>query len=188
MSELRKQLGLLDVFSVSAGAMISSGLFILPAIAFSQAGPAVILSYFFASLLIIPTVLSKAELVTAMPRAGGTYFFVERSFGALWGLFGGLAGWFSLALKSAFAVVGMAILIEAVMQMAFSTLLNPRHLKAIGVLCCLAFTALNIVSVKHTGRFQVLLVGMLLAILALFVFFGGGAVKAFRYRGFMAAG
>ena len=71
--DLKKELGLLDVFAVSTGAMISSGLFILPAIAFAKAGPAVILSYLLASILILPSVLSKAELATAMPRAGGTY-------------------------------------------------------------------------------------------------------------------
>ena len=99
MAELKKQLGALDVFSVASGAMISSGLFVLPAIAFMKAGPAMILSYFLASLLIIPSVLSQAELATAMPRAGGTYFYVERSLGTIWGLFGGVANWFSLALK-----------------------------------------------------------------------------------------
>jgi amino acid transporter/mannitol/fructose-specific phosphotransferase system IIA component (Ntr-type) len=188
MAQLRKQLGSLDVFAVAAGAMISSGLFVLPAIAFTKAGPAVILSYLFASILIIPSVLSKAELATAMPRAGGTYFFVERSLGPIWGLFSGLASWFSLALKSAFAVVGIAVLVEIVLQMVFPTQLEPWHLKAIAALCCIGFTALNIVSVKLTSRFQVLLVGMLRAILALFVLFGAGSVEAVRYRGFLEKG
>jgi len=188
VAQLKKQLGLLDVFAVAAGAMISSGLFVLPAIAFARTGPAVILSYFFASILIIPSVLSKAELATAMPRAGGTYFYVERSLGPVWGLFGGLAGWFSLALKSAFAVVGMAVLIEVVLQMVFPVRLEPWHLKAIAAACCLGFSALNIVSVRQTGRFQVLLVGILLAILALFVFFGAGAIEAVRYKGFLQKG
>jgi len=188
VAQLKKQLGSLDVFAVAAGAMISSGLFVLPAIAFAKAGPAVILSYFFASLLIIPSVLSKAELATAMPRAGGTYFYVERSLGAVGGLFSGLASWFSLALKSAFAVVGMAILIEVVLQMLFPTQLEQWHLKVIAALCCLGFTALNIVSVKHTGRFQVLLVAMLLAILAFFVAFGARAVETVRYTGFLEKG
>ena len=185
---LKKQLGLLDVFSVAAGAMISSGLFVLPAIAFAKAGPAVILSYLFASILILPSVLSKAELATAMPRAGGTYFYIERSLGPIWGLFSGFAGWFSLALKSAFAVVGMAILIEVVLQLVLPTQLEPWHLKTIAVLCCLGFTALNIISVKHTSKLQVLLVGTLLAILAFFVVSGSGAVEAVRYRGFLEKG
>ncbi len=188
MAKLKKQLGLPDVFAVGAGAMISSGLFILPAIAFTKAGPGVILSYFFASILIIPSVLSKAELATAMPRAGGTYFFVERSLGPIWGLFSGLASWFSLALKSAFAVVGMAVFTDVVLQEVFPVQLESWHLKAIGVLCCLAFMGLNIVSVKHTSRFQILLVITLLAILSFFVIFGAGAVEAVRYKGFMEKG
>ncbi len=188
MIKLSKQLGALDVFAVAAGAMISSGLFVLPALAFQKSGPAVILSYLFASFLIIPSVLSKAELSTAMPRAGGTYFFVERSLGPIWGVFSGLASWFSLALKSAFAVVGMAVLIEIVVHMVLSIQLEPWHLKVIVAFCCIGFTVLNIVSVKLTSRFQVLLVGILLAILAFFVLFGSGSVEAVRFKGFMGKG
>ncbi|MHC4495260.1 MAG: amino acid permease, partial [Planctomycetota bacterium] len=188
LTQLKKQLGLPDVFGVAAGAMISSGLFVLPAIAYTKAGPAVILSYFFASILIIPSVLSKAELCTAMPRAGGTYFFIERSLGPVFGLFSGFAGWFSLALKSAFAVVGMAVLIEVVLQQVFSVQVNDWHLKLAGVACCLAFTGLNVVSVKHTSRFQALLVGTLLAVLAFFVISGAGSVEAARYKGFLDKG
>jgi amino acid transporter/mannitol/fructose-specific phosphotransferase system IIA component (Ntr-type) len=108
--------------------------------------------------------------------------------GSIWGLFSGFAGWFSLALKSAFAVVGMAVLIEVVLQMLSPGQLNPWHLKAIAIACCLGFTILNIVSVKHTGRFQVLFVGILLAILAFFVIFGARAVEPVRYKGFLEKG
>jgi len=170
LTELRRQLGALDVFAVAAGAMISSGLFILPAIAYAKAGPGVIVSYLLASILILPSVVGKAELATAMPRAGGTYFFVERSFGPLLGLFSGLAGWFSLALKSAFAVVGMAILVEVVVAELLGGQLHVAYQKAIGVACCLVFTGLNIVSVKHTSRLQVFLVGGLLVAPASAVF------------------
>jgi len=131
---------------------------------------------------------SKAELATAMPRAGGTYFFIERSLGSMCGLFGGLAGWFSLVLKSAFAVVGMSIIIEIVLQRTLAVSLGPWHLKAIGVLCCLGFTALNIISVKHTSRFQILLVATLLVVLSLFMVLGTGAIEAVRYKNFLGKG
>jgi len=186
--QLKRQLGLLDIFAVGTGAMISSGLFVLPAMAYAKAGPAVVLSYLFASILVIPSVLSKAELATAMPRAGGTYFYIERSLGPAFGLFSGFAGWFSLALKSAFAIVGMAVLIEVAVQQVFGTQIAAWHLKAAGVACCLAFTGLNIVSVKHTSRFQILLVGLLLGLLAFFVAFGSGSVEAARYKGFLEKG
>ncbi|MBN1765852.1 MAG: amino acid permease [Sedimentisphaerales bacterium] len=188
MAILKRQLRLIDVFSIAAGAMISSGLFILPAIAFARAGPAMIVSYFLASVLFLPSILSKAELATAMPRAGGTYFFVERSLGSLWGVFSGLADWFSLSLKSAFAIVGMAILIEITLEVIFSISFSPWLLKLISCLCCLAFTALNVVSVKHTSRFQTVLTCLLLALLALFVLLGCRSVEAARFSPFMGKG
>jgi APA family basic amino acid/polyamine antiporter len=188
LDQLKKQLGLIDVFAVASGAMISSGLFVLPAIAFAKAGPALILSYLLASILILPGVFSQAELATAMPRAGGTYFYVERSLGQIWGLFGGFANWFSVALKSAFAIVGMAIFIEVVLNVVFHIQVSQNQIKVIASLCCLGFTALNIVSVKHTSRFQIWLVGILLVILALFMFFGSGSVEAVRYKNFLEKG
>jgi amino acid transporter/mannitol/fructose-specific phosphotransferase system IIA component (Ntr-type) len=188
LAQLKKQLGSLDVFAVAAGAMISSGLFVLPAIAYGTAGPAVVLSYLFASLLIVPSALSQAELATAMPRAGGTYFYVERSLGPIWGLFGGLANWFSVAMKSAFAVIGMAVLIEVTLHEVFGVQTVPWHLKAFGVVCCFGFMAINIISVKHTSRFQILLVGILLALLGFFVVFGAGRAEAVRFKGFLDKG
>jgi amino acid transporter len=41
--KIKRQLGLLEVICVSSGVMISSGLFILPAIAYTQTGPAMVL-------------------------------------------------------------------------------------------------------------------------------------------------
>ena len=185
---LKKELALADVFAIASGAMISSGLFVLPAIAYAKAGPAVILSYFFASLLIIPSVLCQAELGSAMPRAGGMYFYVERSLGAIPGLFTGLADWFSLALKSAFAVVGIAIFIELTLLQLFDISMALWQLKAIAIISCIVFTVLNIVSVKHTSKFQVLLVIALFAILAVFVVFGAKKVEFARYDGFFDKG
>jgi APA family basic amino acid/polyamine antiporter len=102
--ELKKGLGLFGVFAIAAGAMISSGLFILPGLAFARCGPAAILAYIIAGILVLPTALSKAELVTAMPKAGGDYFYITRSLGFAAGTIAGLASWLSLSLKSAFAL------------------------------------------------------------------------------------
>ena len=60
--KLKKTLNLLDVFCIASGAMISSGLFILPGLAHAQAGPAVVLSYFLAGLLAIRSEEHTSEL------------------------------------------------------------------------------------------------------------------------------
>ena len=180
---LERKLGFWGVFCIAAGAMISSGLFILPAIAFREAGPAMVVAYALASLMAIPATLSKAELATAMPRSGGSYFFIERSMGALPGTLAGLAAWLSISLKSAFALVGIG---------AFAVLvwpeMGPVGMKAVAVGCCVFFTGLNCLSVKHTGRFQIVMVGALLLILAFFVGHGIPEVQLQSLGGFMDKG
>jgi len=188
--KLKRKLGFWSVFCIAAGAMISSGLFILPGQAFKISGPAVILAYALAALMVVPALLSQAELATAMPKSGGSYFFIERSMGALPGTLAGLAGWFSLALKSAFAMIGIG---------AFAQLIFPQSdlspgqwewlVKGIAIACCLVFMALNILSVKVTGRLQIAMVAGLLAVLAIFVITGLGNVRQHpNYDNFLSAG
>jgi len=110
MDKMRKELGLAGVFSVAAGSMISSGLFVLPGIAYRHAGPGVILAYILAALAMLPAVLAKSELSTAMPKSGGSYFYIERSLGGLAGTACGFSQWASVSLKSAFALIGIGAL------------------------------------------------------------------------------
>lgn len=74
-------------------------------------GPAVALTYALACLLAVPSVFSQAELATAMPRSGGTYFVVERSLGTLAGTIVGLLSWLSISVKACFALVGVGTLV-----------------------------------------------------------------------------
>lgn len=181
--KLKKELGLLDVFCISAGAMISSGLFVLPALAYVKTGPAIIISYAIASILIIPTILSKSELITALPRTGGIFVFVDRSMGPLIGTLAGLASWFSLAFKTAFALLGMGI---------FITLLFPNisliHIKLIATTFCIIFTLINMLGVKHSGRFQTLMVIALLGTLILYIVVGGFNIEVYHYLPFAPMG
>lgn len=175
--KLKKELGLLEVFCISTGAMISSGLFILPALAYSKAGPYVIFAYMIAGILVIPTVLSKAELTTAMPKTGGIFFFTDRSMGPMMGTLGGLSAWFSLAFKSAFALLGIGI---------FAILFNPglslMQIKIIAILCIIIFTGVNLFGVKLAGRIQIYIVIVLLILLALYVIAGVFFIDMSRYR------
>ena len=181
--KLKRKLGFWSVFCIATGAMISSGLFVLPGLAFRHAGAAVVLSYALAGLMVIPAMLSKAELATAMPKSGGTYFFIHRSMGALPGMLAGLANWFSIALKSAFALIGIG---------AFAQLIRPGTeewvMKAIAIACCVVFTILNILSVKGVGRVQIVLVAVLLGILGVFVSFGMPATRHAHFENFMDKG
>ncbi len=181
--ELKKPLGALDVFCIAAGAMISSGLFVLPGVMFLNVGPAMILAYGLACLLMTPNVLSAMELATAMPKAGGTYFFIERSLGPFAGTFAGFAEWFSTALKGAFALVGMGTF-----AMLLFGELPEFQIDLIGAGCCVVFVVLNLVSVKGTGRFQSIMVFALLAILLGYVGLGATRIDVDHYKPFMPKG
>jgi amino acid transporter/mannitol/fructose-specific phosphotransferase system IIA component (Ntr-type) len=165
--KLKKNLGLLEVFSISSGAMISSGLFILPALGFVKSGPALVFAYIIASILILPTVLAKAELATAMPKTGGIYFFTDRSMGPMMGTLGGLAAWFSLAFKTAFALLGMGIIL-----VIFNPGLTLFQIKLVAVACCLLFMFINLYGVKFSAKFQVGLVILLFILLIIYVVVG----------------
>lgn len=159
---------MLEVFSIATGAMISSGLFVLPAVIFAEIGYGVVITYLLAGAMMIPSLLAKAELATAMPKSGGTYFFVERSLGSLLGSFAGFAGWFSIALKGAFALVGIG---------AFWTLINPTTspitYKFIALSFVIVFTLINLTGVHGSAKSQVIMVGALILILAVYIIAGG---------------
>ena len=168
MSNLTRKLGLLDVFCIASGAMVSSGLFVLPGLAHAQAGPAVIFSYFLAGILATTGMLSVAEIITAMPKAGGDYFFITRTMGPAAGTAAGILSWFSLALKSSFALVGMA---------GFLVLVVPIDPLLISTGTCFLFIFLNILGVKEASLLQVFLVIGLLVLMIFYVVLGSGTVR-----------
>jgi len=175
-----KKLALAEVFSFSSGSMISSGLFVLPAIIFASLGPSVVTVYLLASIMVIPAMLAKAELATAMPKSGGTYFFVERSLGSLLGSFAGFAGWFSIALKGAFALVGIG---------AFWTYINPdatpTSIKIVALCFVVFFTIINLVGVHSSAKTQVLMVGILLILLIAYIIFGAAKIQFLSVKGYI---
>jgi len=165
---LKKALNLFDVFAIASGAMISSGLFILPGLAFARAGPAIIVSYLLAGLLSLPGMLSIAEMITAMPKAGGDIFTIIRSMGPGIGTVTGLLSWFSLSMKATFALVGMAV---------FTNLMISFEPHLISIAFCLVFVLINFIGIKEAGRTQTALVIFLLTLMILYIIRGVPAVK-----------
>ncbi len=177
--KLAKKLGLIHVFAIAAGAMISSGLFILPGLAHARAGPAVVLSYFLAGLLAMGGLLSIIELTTAMPKAGADYFYISRAMGPAMGTAAGLLSWFSLSLKGAFALVGAAVLMAPVI---------PIHPHVIGLGVGLAFILVNLAGAREAARFQVVLVLGLLGLMLFFIAEGLPRVNVRHFEPFAPYG
>jgi len=165
--QLKHKLNLWDIFCIASGIMISSGLFILPSIVYRYAHSNIVISYFLAGIFMLPSVLSKAELITAMPKAGGTYFFIERSFGPFLGIFGGLAGFVSFSLKSAFALVGMGVFLEY-----FFPSVNYFQIKILAASLCGLFIIINLFSIKISARVQNVMVIFVISICFLYIILG----------------
>jgi amino acid transporter len=179
MKELERDLGLPSVLAISIGAMIGSGIFILPALALGIAGPAVIVAYALAGVLVVPAALSKSEMATAMPEAGGTYIYIERGMGPLLGTVAGVGTWFSLSFKGALALVGGV----PYLLLLFDLPLRPVALGLAGVLILV-----NVVGAKQTGRLQVVIVTVMLAALGWFAAGSAGSVQGGNYADFFGAG
>ncbi|MEM6338022.1 MAG: amino acid permease, partial [Bacteroidota bacterium] len=170
--KLKKELGLFDVYAVSTGAMFSSGFFLLPGLAAAKAGPAVGLAYLLAGVLIMPAMLSVAELTTAMPKSGGAYYFITRALGPAAGTVGGLGTYIALTLKTVFALVGIG---------AYASLFIDFDVETVAVVLTVFFAVLNIVGAKETTRLQRFLVSILVGVLLLFLFEGARSVVHLDY-------
>jgi len=179
MKELERDLGLPSVLAISIGAMIGSGIFILPALALGIAGPAVICAYALAGLLVVPAALSKSEMATAMPEAGGTYIYIERGMGPLLGTIAGIGTWFSLSFKGALALVGGV----PYLLLLFDLPLEPVALGLAAILI-----VINVVGAKQTGRLQVAIVVVMLAALGWFAAGSAPNVQSANYANFFADG
>ncbi|MFC6769146.1 amino acid permease [Natrinema soli] len=177
--ELERDLGLFAVVAISIGAMIGSGIFILPGLALKTAGPAVILAYLLAGVLVLPAALSKAEMATAMPEAGGTYIYIERGMGPLLGTIAGVGTWFSLSFKGALALVG---------GVPYVLYLFDLPVKPVALALAAVLVLVNLFGAKQTGRLQIAIVAVMLAAMVWFVVGGLPSTDSTYYGGFFDEG
>jgi len=178
---MKKGLGFWDVFCIAAGAMISSGIFVLPGLAFLLVGPAMVISYLIAGSLALIGVFSVIELATAMPKAGGDYYFLTRSLGPLVGTVSGLLSWFALSLKTAFAVFGLA-------EVVFLLSGGRVPLFATAVPVTFFFVFLNIKGTEAAAKFEVVLVFALLLLMGGYFVIGAPNIQLSHFRPFIVEG
>lgn len=177
---LKKELGLLSVYALATGATLSSGFFLLPGLAYKEAGPAMVLCYMLAVIPLIPAMFSIVELGSAMPRAGGAYYFLDRTMGPMIGTIGGLGTWFALMLKTAFALIGMG---------AYIKLYIPGlQIEPVAAVLAAVIALMNLGGAKKIGSIQTFLVAGLLAILLWFIASGSPVIQSAHFNNFFGAG
>jgi len=170
--KLTRNLNLTNALTLGIGTMIGAGIFILPSFAAERAGPAASISYLIGGLIAILTALSLSELATGMSKSGGSYYFINRSLGPFFGTITGIGMWMGLIFASAFYMIGF--------EYYLSSIVNPIDIygvvmttRAMAVLVTAALIAINYFGTKGVGKFQNIIVILLLIILAFYII--GGA-------------
>lgn len=169
--ELVRGLGLFDALTIGMGTMIGAGIFVLPGLIVEKAGPAAVISFALGGLIALFNAVSAAELATGMPRSGGAYYFASRALGPTVGAVIGWGAWTGLVFATAFYAMG------------FGEYLAP-HLGLdpglSGAAMIVLLVGLNLVGSRHAARAQNLIVGVLLAVLVLFLVYGLGEAEPAR--------
>jgi amino acid transporter/mannitol/fructose-specific phosphotransferase system IIA component (Ntr-type)/nucleotide-binding universal stress UspA family protein len=170
--QLDRKLGLPSVVAISTGAMLS-GIFVLPGLAGAMAGPWVWLSFLVGGLLVLPAVLSKTELATAMPVAGGIYVYVDRAMGPWMGTVAGLGAWLALSAKIAFTLVGLG---------AYLALFWDASGQPVSLIVLAGLLAVNALGVSKASGLQIAVVASTVGALVLFTGKGLTTVDAALLR------
>ena len=164
--ELAKDLGLVSAMTIGIGTMIGAGIFVLPGVAANAAGPIVVVSFVVGGLIAMVNALSVSELGTAMPKAGGGYYYINKSLGPMFGSIAGMGDWMGLAFASAFYCIGFGQYLAVFVGLPTIAFLNPIQIGAL--IAGLVFVTVNYIGAKETGGVQTVIVFVLLSILAVF--------------------
>jgi basic amino acid/polyamine antiporter, APA family len=166
---LERKLGMASVVIISLSAMLGSGLFVLPALAMLDMGGGTVavggiwLAYLVAALIVLPGALSKGELATAMPSSGGSYVYIERTFGPLIGTISGLGLWANFMLKSAFALIGFQAYLVVLENLLGVTI----DIEIAAIMLLVMIVIINILGLKKIKKVQTPIV--LTSVLFLFI-------------------
>ena len=202
-NRLRRDMGLLGLTFAVVGSIIGSG-WLLGALSAAQvAGPASVISWIIAAVIVAVLALVHAELSAAYPVAGGSARFPHYAFGGLAGFTAGWMGW-------VYSVTLAPIEVEAAIQYATNYLpgltqksgevavLTPTGYVVAGVLM-LVFTVINALGIKRLSQTNTAAVWWKIAIPVLTIialgiaafhpgnFSAGGGFAPFGIKGIFAA-
>ena len=159
--QIERTVGLVGVIIISLSAMLGSGLFVLPSFAAIMMGEGIWLAFLLAASVVLPGAISKAELASGMPSSGGSYVYLERTYGPLVGTISGLGLWASFLLKASFALIGFTAYMYTITTY-FDFELNGY---VVSVTALILITVVNILGVKKVKAIQAPILGVTLILL-----------------------
>lgn len=191
--EYRKELNFWHIVFLTVGAIFGSAVAFIPVYVLAYGGPAGILAWPIAFVLILPIAYLYVELGTMWPRAGGIAYYPARSHGSVVGLMNGWSTFigYTLALPTEVAVVvEYAGFYFAPLYDIPNNVITPLGI-VVGVVILLLIFIVEVRHVKVIGNinnmFTIIKVLMMVIIaLVLISFFDGKNLTA--YGGFAPEG
>lgn len=177
MTELQQRLGVLHLWGIAVGLVIS-GEYFGWSYGWAAAGTlGFALTTLVVALMYVAFIFSFTELTTAIPHAGGPFAYANLAFGPV----GGALAGFATLIEFLFAPPAIALAIGAYLRVQYPWM-DATH-AATGAY--LVFVALNIVGVHIAATFELFVT--LLAVGELLVFMGV-VLPAFRWSNFLHHG
>ncbi len=166
--KLKREVGVLGLSTNIINIIIGGGIFVLPAIVAASLGAASIMAYLFCGLVIILVMNCFAELGSVYTGAGGSYNYIESSFGAY-------PGFLTAVLIVLASISGDAAVANAIADIlgSFSPVFNQfwsRSLLFISLF--FGFGYMNIIGLKKGVGVVKIVTFIKLAPLLLIIFFG----------------
>lgn len=164
--KLNKTLGLSDVTFLIIGAIIGSGIFMIPGLAAAAAGVMSIGAWVVVGIVAVLMSLLIAELSSRYDNAGGLHFYVERALGKGVGF---IVGWACLIISW----VTIAMTVSAGIEyLSYLVPLSGFMKAVIGIAVIWALTGIAFLGVKNSARSQLFFTGVTILVLWAFISLG----------------
>ena len=145
MSQLKKELGLLEVISITSGSVIGAGIFVVTGLATKYSGNMIWLAYLLGGIPTFFTGIAFAILAGAMPYEGGSLFYATRFVSPFWGFLTAWGKWMGY--------IG-PLCITALAFPRYVSFLVKVPVLPVALLAVFAFFMLNYVGIKLSGWVQ----------------------------------
>jgi amino acid transporter len=188
---LKKELTLFALVAISVGAIIGSGLFVLPAIMGSVAGPSFVLAVIGVGIIILILGLVYAELGSTYHMTGGPYSLPRKALGNDTGFVLGW-GYFLYAFTGTAAIIEVFILylgfyVPGLAVGGLSGYLTPLGI-GIALIALAIFTLINIFGVKFGAWYSIATTLGKVIPLAIFAIIGFLVFKVANFTPFLPYG
>ncbi|AUX11057.1 amino acid permease [Latilactobacillus sakei] len=196
---LAKTLTAKDLIALGVGAVIGTGIFILPGtIAALHSGPAITLSFMIAAVVCAVAAMCYAEFSSALPVAGSAYSYGNIIFGELIGWLLGWALFLEYMLSVAAVSTGWSAYFVSFIEgfgvhipKAITGSFNPAqgtYVNLFAVLIVLLISALLMTGTRSSTRINNLMVMIKIGVVLLFLVVGIFYVKSSNWQPFMPFG